>query len=642
MSSQDGPSEDRAGYFGKKRKTSQRVCDSCRRKKSDGPQMPTKKCSRCVSRGIECTFYGGNVVGTGLSRFDDILKLPYVENLETRIQRMEELFNKIGPAAELSGAFDKEKEYRAFEPMASAVNDRRSLSTAGSSAFRQSPPALRRSPGTASSSSPNSQADNEYGDPDSALTREIVQKISDLSLDPTAVRYWGKSSGFTFIQTAMGMREKFLSEMMPPAERETITPVTLVGEKLPYPVPSTEEPIALQDIPPSDLIPSLVEAYFRQANDVFPVLHEPTFRAGIADNLHLREAGFGCTVLLVCALGARYSSDARVLLDGTDLYQSAGWKWFKAVDDRHKSSLSPPDLYEVQTCILKATYLIGSSTPQMSWTHVGTGMRRAVEFGAHRNSMYSPTPTVQDELWRRAFWALVLLDWSSSYVFGRPPCIHDEDFDVALPTECDDEYWTTSDPEEAFKQPAGKPSRTTYFIEYIELTRILAHTTRTIFALEKSKAHLRNNTPEWEERVVAELDSQLNQWLDRVPQHLRWDPEREDEIFYAQSASLYTYYYQVQISVHRAFIASHRGHTFALASLIICTNAARSCVRMLEQVTQRLGDPIPRHAATLCMAGLVLTMSMWSQRRANHTAGAKRDMEYIESSIHMLGLVVRG
>lgn len=80
---------------------------------------------------------------------------------------------------------------------------------------------------------------------------------------------------------------------------------------------------------------------------------------------------------------------------------------------------------------------------------------------------------------------------------------------------------------------------------------------------------------------------------------VRWDPDREDEIFYAQSASLYTYYYQVQISVHRAFVASHRGHTLALASLIVCTNAARSCVRMLEQVTQRLGDPIPRHAVRL-------------------------------------------
>lgn len=120
--------------------------------------------------------------------------------------------------------------------MASAVNDRRSSFTAESSAFRQSPPALRRSPGPTSSSSPSSQADDEYGDPDSALTREIVQKISDLSLDPTAVRYWGKSSGFTFVQTAMGMREKFLSEVMPLAERETITPVTLMGEKLPYPV----------------------------------------------------------------------------------------------------------------------------------------------------------------------------------------------------------------------------------------------------------------------------------------------------------------------------------------------------------------------------------------------------------------------
>ncbi|EEB93161.1 hypothetical protein MPER_08227, partial [Moniliophthora perniciosa FA553] len=38
--------------------------------------------------------------------------------------------------------------------------------------------------------------------------------------------------------------------------------------------------------------------------------------------------------------------------------------------------------------------------------------------------------------------------------------------------------------------------------------------------------------PQWEQRVVTELDSALNQWADSLPDHLRWDPNREDDIFF--------------------------------------------------------------------------------------------------------------
>ena len=53
-------------------------------------------------------------------------------------------------------------------------------------------------------------------------------------------------------------------------------------------------------------------------------------------------------------------------------------------------------------------------------------------------------------------------------------------FDVALPTECDDEYWTASEPELAFKQPLGKPSKITFFNCYVRLHQILAFAMRTI------------------------------------------------------------------------------------------------------------------------------------------------------------------
>ena len=52
--------------------------------------------------------------------------------------------------------------------------------------------------------------------------------------------------------------------------------------------------------------------------------------------------------------------------------------------------------------------------------------------------------------------------------------------DLALPTECDDEYWLTPEGEPLFKQPPGKPSRVTTFVCMLRLAQILAFAVRTI------------------------------------------------------------------------------------------------------------------------------------------------------------------
>jgi hypothetical protein len=56
-----------------------------------------------------------------------------------------------------------------------------------------------------------------------------------------------------------------------------------------------------------------------------PLLHRPTFQN--ASGLHRVYLSFGAVVLLVCALGAKYSDDLRVLLDGVDI----SLRWMEVV-----------------------------------------------------------------------------------------------------------------------------------------------------------------------------------------------------------------------------------------------------------------------------------------------------------------------
>lgn len=67
-------------------------------------------------------------------------------------------------------------------------------------------------------------------------------------------------------------------------------------------------------------------------------------------------------------------------------------------------------------------------------------------------------------------------------------------FDLDLPAECDDEYWSPPDPKDAFKQPPGKPSEMSFFIAYLKLSQILAFALRTIVSNSVS-CHARVNQP---------------------------------------------------------------------------------------------------------------------------------------------------
>jgi len=92
-----------------------------------------------------------------------------------------------------------------------------------------------------------------------------------------------------------------------------------------------------------------VDNYFVHMNLIFPLLHRPTFEQSLADNLHLRDARFGAVVLLVAAVGARFSSDPRVYVPGTNAIHSVGCVWFRQVRIELRSFHALPNLYDLQT-----------------------------------------------------------------------------------------------------------------------------------------------------------------------------------------------------------------------------------------------------------------------------------------------------
>ncbi|KAI0752266.1 transcription factor domain-containing protein [Irpex lacteus] len=228
---------------------------------------------------------------------------------------------------------------------------------------------------------------------------------------------------------------------------------------------------------------AFVQHYFEHCNIFMPLLHRPTFERGIKEGLHLVNAGFGSTVLLVCAIGAKVSDDPRAYCD-RDHPSSAGWNYFTQVQSTRKAvQLSRPSVYDVQIPCLIAIFLMGAPCPQVASSVVAHGIRVAQDLGIHRRKCYKSLSPAEGEQMKRAFWILVSIDRAICQGLGKSCCIQEEDYDVGLPLDVDDEYWYPEDPKLAFQQPPGKPSKVSYFISCLKLYQILARALRTIVSL---------------------------------------------------------------------------------------------------------------------------------------------------------------
>ncbi|KAJ7172800.1 fungal-specific transcription factor domain-containing protein [Mycena crocata] len=258
--------------------------------------------------------------------------------------------------------------------------------------------------------------------------------------------------------------------------------------------------------PDDDLLKRLVKIFFEQINPLISILHFPSFHQSLTSGLHFRDPSFGAVVLAVCALGSRYSDDPRVFLDGTNSEHSCGWKWFRQVRPVRTPYSPAPSLEQLQLLCLSVLFLAGSCAPEEGWILAGLGIRFAQGAGIHHRSGYSGMDPLEAELYKRVFWLLVIMDTLISSFKGRPRMTNDADIDIDLPLECDEEWWGTPNA----IQPLGIPSSSIFIVTYLKLLKIFGRIQGAVYAVNGQPC-----SPD----VIAELDSDLNAWVDNVPSH---------------------------------------------------------------------------------------------------------------------------
>ncbi|CAE7182368.1 unnamed protein product [Rhizoctonia solani] len=625
-----------------KRHVINRACDICRRRKvrCDGAQAADgRSCAYCIKHNIECTYNQMAPVRRGPSK-------AYVTHLESKIEKLKEMLEQACPTLDIDAELDAE--------VANARCRRASSqSTKHSPLLPPSPPSsitnlhvdnvssksarLFREPGSTGSVPRSPIVTLVNSPPPSHQSPNSQQSLEDNGpeeFDPNDVfaRYHGESSEVVFTLAASELKPTGSARMFKIDQGGIASPGAIPKRRPQFWSTNKWEQAGAEyfdwkeilHLPPPDLYESLVDLFFTHVSPHIPIIHEPTLRVQILSGLHTRDYSFARLMLAICALGARWSKDPRVLHDSEreaveagdpDAPRlSAGVKYFNQIRLLRRSMPKPAVLFDIQTYVFCALLVHSSFEPHNAWIIVGLGLRSAQDVGMHRRRVPPPGEalSVEDEMKKRAFWALLFLDRTTGLQMGRPSAIQDVDLDLDPVVDFPESSW----PADTKANPAGLHSAA-YMNALVRLAQIAGFALQTVFALNKSKIRLGFGSAEWEAHLVMQIDSDLNAWLENIPPELRWNPTQPNTTLLSQSAMLYAGFYNLQICVHRPFIISRSGQTSSLyqPSVAIVTSASRMVSQILDGVRRRGTMPGTSLISSAFSAGVCLLISIWGSKK---------------------------
>ncbi|KAH7108567.1 fungal-specific transcription factor domain-containing protein [Auriculariales sp. MPI-PUGE-AT-0066] len=404
-------------------------------------------------------------------------------------------------------------------------------------------------------------------------------------------------------------------------------------------------------LPAPDRLAILVQSYFDNWNANLPIFHRGLFEKQLLDIRLPVDKPFAVAVLLVCALGESRLADDTEHQHHED---PPGLGFFcQAEPFLRVPTPAEPRLLDIQIFFLATWYMALVRSNYVAWTLLSTGIRLAYLSNAHRRDKYNQPINLQDELWKRTFWALVVTDRMASSAYGRPLIIKDETFNLDLPLEVDDDCWDVEVTGLPFRGAlSNNLSQYSFFVANIRLNLISGFVTRTIYSINRSRLLMGFTGSDWEQRITNNLDHMLDDWAAAVPFYLRWNPDSVDLTRFVQSSFLTVNHHVLRIHAHNPFLRataqdfsradpSSRTAARLAASLKVCTTAAAACGDVMKAVVERYPRALRQAgwADPTFVCGLVLMVNLFGFRSSLGDQDVRRFTAYAETFLEALNII---
>ncbi|KAH6691479.1 fungal-specific transcription factor domain-containing protein [Plectosphaerella plurivora] len=374
--------------------------------------------------------------------------------------------------------------------------------------------------------------------------------------------------------------------------------------------------------PPQYVADLLTRLFFDQLHYTFPVLFKPRFMQGYrrmygrttAAGAEADDRRFLMVFFAVCAC-------ASSLLPPTTDPGFPGLEYYERALLLYYASTGEASLERVQCLSLLSMCAAGWNTPTQSWTLAGQAVRAAQDIGLHLHSRlilssqsatrhFSRSGPLEQQISRRVWWCVYILDRTTSLCLGRPTAAHDDDCDWEMPIDLSDEVLERYFSSTGGRPPSSHSPSTTGFLAFARLCCIAGRIQQLGSA--RRLRDLTSAVPGRPERFLARVsayDGALQRWLDSLPDSIRFSANTvtaenngsggEDLVmcvvsFIVHAGSL--------LNLHR-FLVGQSGPDPS-ASIAQCKSAAKSCINAAEMVRDLVP---PSHYLAICVHYLTLS-----------------------------------
>lgn len=375
----------------------------------------------------------------------------------------------------------------------------------------------------------------EYASPSSTSKRPRPSRVAVVSTPSSTARehnvddgeqtYLGPSTTFNFVSDCSkrgpnGAQPAFQSHLSPlpgsDASARSTTTLQTIGAAL--------------DLPDRDLADRLVDAYFSHTHQLYPVLHEGTFRAEYESmwersSSYQHHSGLSWHALLNVVFA--HGLEPGGLLDDDDASAHTARFIQRSQDLIARHAFKTATLELVQSMLLLCFHLQNTAEIEQCWNLSGLTIRTATSLGVHLSLHQENFLPIERELRKRAWWGCYVLDQSISMQLGRTPCLGVNYGHVGLPLEIDDIYMTND--EIAPTQPSVIPSMVSFFIAVIRLSSIVSEMLEKLYLRDHTKYRDRTENaldPPYSRchyilSTVIFLEGKLQSWWTQIPAHLK-------------------------------------------------------------------------------------------------------------------------
>ncbi|OJJ42176.1 hypothetical protein ASPZODRAFT_137447 [Penicilliopsis zonata CBS 506.65] len=350
------------------------------------------------------------------------------------------------------------------------------------------------------------------------------------------------------------------------------------------PCSQNTEPPANSEILPKARQTQYIHQFWYLYHPLLPILCEKDFTEEFASlwkmDVTMQRSSSALTDIIIanCALAQSSQSNQPMVQGGQSWTHDDISVWHyrrckRFLDDE----LETPTLSTLQSSILVSVYLYNAAHPSAAYNALGTAVRIAYSLGLHRD----PPPVLsitKQELRRRIWWSLYILDSRLSLELGRPALVTLYESDCRLPA---DDIQTAR---AACLKTFASTAEVTWLTYTVQLAKLLTIVRSIVVDVYEENIHEEpeSDSPESEQRLLDGRESasktlqthltRLQAWVEALPGDLCLSRSGSEPIPSPESFSIELDFYApkwlqlqrvfLQLLFHDAFVSLIRPMSF--------------------------------------------------------------------------------